>query len=246
MSQPDSQREALLPRLNGALLRGALLLTLACSLVSLGGCAYFAKHTADGACPNDLGSPIRNFCVEAPALWRGERPSRDDASWLLQHGVRTVVNLEVFISDRYAFDRTHAPAGMQEVQYYHIPDFEPVHLVNWSLLDAHVAEFIAIVKRAPKPVYVHCLDGLDRTGVLIAAYRVLIEDVDSETAIAEVARYGTPWIRVDGRYIRSLQHERRAAILRRVAEREAHLQPAAVIHCNEGTCRYARRTRARE
>ncbi|MBV8741091.1 MAG: dual specificity protein phosphatase family protein [Sinobacteraceae bacterium] len=173
-------------------------------------------------------------------MWRGERPSRDDASWLLQHGVRTVVNLEVFISDRYAFDRTHAPAGRQEVQYYHIPDFEPVHLVNWSLLDAHVAEFIAIVRRAPKPVYVHCLDGLDRTGVLIAAYRVLIENVDAEKAIAEVARYGTPWIRVDGRYIRSLQGEHRAAILRGVAEREIRLQPAALIHCNEGTCRYSR------
>ena len=72
-------------------------------------------------------------------------------------------------------------------------------------------------KRAPKPVYVHCMDGLDRTGVLIAAYRVLVENVDSETAIAEVRRYGTPWIRVDARYIRSLSGERRDAILRLLA-----------------------------
>jgi protein-tyrosine phosphatase len=240
MTERYSKRHLLRRRANSALLRGGITVAVACSLGFLGGCAYFAKHTAEGACRDDLGSPIRNFCIEGPALWRGERPSRDDASWLLQHGVRTVVNLEVFISDRYAFDRTHAPAGALEVQYYHIPDFEPVHLVNWSLLDAHVAEFIAIVKRAPKPVYVHCLDGLDRTGVLIAAYRVLIENVDAETAIAEVARYGTPWIRVDGRYIRSLAGERRAAILRSVAEREAKLQPAALIHCNDGTCRYSR------
>lgn len=240
MSERYSQRKDLPRGPKSAVFRGLVLLMLTCGLASLEGCAYFAKHTADGACANDLGSPIRNFCVEGPSLWRGERPSRDDASWLMQHGVRTVVNLEVFISDRYAFDRAHAPADTQEIQYYHIPDFEPVHLINWSLLDAHVAEFIAIVKRAPKPVYVHCLDGLDRTGVLIAAYRVLMENVDPEAAIAEVARYGTPWIRVDGRYIRSLAGERRAAILRRVADREAELQPSALIHCSEGRCRYSR------
>ncbi len=206
----------------------------------LGGCAYFSKHTAEGACRDSLGSPIRNFCVEGPGLWRGERPSRSDASWLLRHGVATVVNLEVFLSDRFAFDRAEAPSGSHEVQYFHIPDFEPVHVVNWSLLDEHVARFIAIVQRAPKPVYVHCLDGLDRTGVMIGAYRVLVDGVDPDMAIADMARYGTPWIRVDGRYLRSLQGERRDAILRKVADLESHLKPSARIACNQGACRYSR------
>lgn len=61
-----------------------------------------------------------------------------------------MVNLEVFISDRFAFDHARAPPAVQEVRYYHVPDFEPVHLINWSLLDTHVAHFIAIVKRAQK------------------------------------------------------------------------------------------------
>jgi len=236
MSKPYSHRQDLPFRARTAPLHAATTLALCC----LGGCVYFAKHTSEGACRDNLGSPIRNFCVEAPSVWRGERPSRDDASWLLHHGVRTVVNLEVFISDRVAFDHARAPPGARPVQYYHVPDFEPVHLVNWSLLDSHVAQFIAIVKRAPKPVYVHCMDGLDRTGVLIAAYRVLVEDVDSESAIAEVRRYGTPWIRVDAAYIRSLSGERRDAILHLAGEREARLKPTALISCNEGTCRYSR------
>src|SRR5690348_5628815 len=129
------------------------LLVLAGALL-LSGCAYFSKHTAEGACRDSLGSPIRNFCVEVPGLWRGERPTRSDATWLLQHGVATVVNLEVFLSDRFAFDRATAPAAPHQVLYFHAPDFEPVHLVNWTLLDHHVARFIAIVQRAPKPIYV--------------------------------------------------------------------------------------------
>jgi len=215
-------------------------LAAASLVLLLSGCAYFAKHTAQGACRSDLGAPIRNFCAETPTVWRGERPNRSDASWLLRNGVGTVVNLEVFLSDRSAFDHAEAPPGSHEVQYFHVPDFEPVHLVNWSLLDEHVARFIAIVERAPKPVYVHCLDGLDRTGVLIAAYRVLMGGVDPEAAIAEIARYGTPWVRVDARYIRSLQGERRADILRKIAAREARLEPNARIGCAGGVCRYTR------
>jgi protein-tyrosine phosphatase len=240
MLQPYSQRQDLPNRVHAAPLQAAITLAAVCTQCCLGGCVYFAKHTSEGACTDNLGSPIRNFCVEAPSVWRGERPSRDDASWLLDHGVRTVVNLEVFVSDRVAFDHARAPPSARQVQYYHVPDFEPVHLVNWSLLDTHVAHFVAIVKRAPKPVYVHCMDGLDRTGVLIAAYRVLVENVDAETAIAEVRRYGTPWIRVDASYIRSLSGERRDSILHLAAEREARLKPTALINCNEGTCRYSR------
>jgi len=215
------------------------LLVLAGMLGLQSGCAYFAKHTAEGACRDSLDSPIRNFCVEGPGLWRGERPSRSDATWLLGHGVATVVNLEVFLSDRFAFDRATAPAATHRVEYFHIPDFEPVHLINRSLLDAHVARFIAIVQQAPKPVYVHCLDGLDRTGVLIAAYRVLAGGVDEETAIAEMARYGTPWVKVDARYIRSLRGARRDAILRKVTAFEEHLKPSARIACDGRACRYS-------
>ncbi len=214
-------------------------LLMVAGMLLQGGCAYFAKHTAEGACRDSLGSPIRNFCVEGPGLWRGERPSRSDATWLMRHGVATVVNLEVVLSDRLAFDRATAPAATHQVQYFHIPDFEPVHVVNWSLLDAHVARFIAIVQQAPKPIYVHCLDGLDRTGVLIASYRVLVGGVDEETAIAEMARYGTPWVKIDARYIRALRGARRDAILRKVAALKATLKPSARIDCDGRVCRYS-------
>lgn len=209
-------------------------------LLSLAGCVYFSKHTVEGACPHDLDSPIRNFCVAetATAIWQGERPNSSDASWLLEHRVGTVVSLDISLDDRHAFERANAPQRYLVVDYYHVPDFEPLHLFNWSLLDSHVAHFLAIVAAAPKPVYVHCLDGIDRTNVLIASYRVLVEGVSPEDAVRDITRFGSPWLHVDAKYIRGL-NTRRQAILEKASKWQANLTPAATIECSHGHCSYS-------
>jgi hypothetical protein len=154
--------------------------------------------------------------------------------------VGTAVNLEVSRDDRRAFERASAPQRELVVEYYHVPDFEPVHLLDWSLLDNHVAHFLAIVAAAPKPVYVHCLDGIDRSNVLIASYRVLVEGVNPEDAIRDIERFDSPWLHVDAKYIRGL-NARRAAILEKASKWRAHLTPAAKIECSHGRCTYSRR-----
>ena len=59
---------------------------------------------APAGCPNDLGSPIPNFCVVTPnVLWRGAKPAQDGAAWLIQHRVRTIVNLELLHDDLRVF-----------------------------------------------------------------------------------------------------------------------------------------------
>lgn len=208
-------------------------------LLLLSGCVYFSKHTVEGACTQDLDSPIRNFCVaETAKIWQGERPSSSDASWLLEHRVGTVVNLEVYLDDRHAFEQARAPGHELVVEYYHVPDYEPVHLFNWSLLDDHVAHFLAIVAAAPKPVYVHCLDGIDRSNVLIASYRVLVEGVNPEDAIRDIERFNSPWLHVDAKYIRGL-NARRVAILEKASNWQARLTPGAKIECSHGRCTYS-------
>jgi len=214
---------------------------LGCAFAMLGsGCVYFSKHTVEGACSNDLGSPIRNFCVVTPGvLWRGERPSKKDASWLLQHGVGTVVNLEVVLDDHIAFEDAAVSSDLtRTVDYFQIRDFEPVHALNWSLLDDHVARFLAVVSNSPKPVYVHCLDGIDRTSVLIAAYRMLIEGYSREKALEEMERFHSPWHRVDAKYINSLQGARRAELLHKLEQYKSKLHAPAQIVCASGKCTY--------
>ncbi len=126
------------------------------------------------------------------------------------------------------------------MSYFRVPGFSPLHVLSPSHLDKHLALFIAIVKAAPKPVYVHCRAGVDRTGVLIAAYRVLIDGADRDEAIAEMARFHSPWQRLDAHYIRGISEARRAEILHQAGEWESRLRPTARIECERGRCIYVR------
>jgi protein-tyrosine phosphatase len=41
-----------------------------------------------------------------------------------------------------------------------------------------------------QPVFVHCQAGKDRTGLVVAVYRILVDGWDVEEAIAERKRFG--------------------------------------------------------
>ncbi len=215
--------------------------TLLCSsLLVLCGCVYISPHTIRGACPSDLGSPIRNFCVVAPGtLWRGPHITASDATWLLEHGVGSIVSLQ--LNDQRAFELAAPDSGSsRSIPYFQLPGFSPMQVLSRDRLDSHVALFLAIVKQAPKPVYVHCRAGVDRTGVVTAAYEVLVEGTDREQVIAEMARWHSPWFGIDARYIRQLSPERGAEIMRQAEDWQARLRPSAQIDCLRGKCTFAR------
>jgi protein tyrosine phosphatase (PTP) superfamily phosphohydrolase (DUF442 family) len=207
-------------------------------LFTMCSCAATAKQSGDGACPDNLGSAIQNFCVVTPnVLWRGAKPDRDGAVWLLQHGVRTIVNLELILDDRPAFDHAVvAETEKIEVGYFRIHGWEPLPALAPSVEDDHVARFFAIVSRQPKPVYVHCRYGVNRTGVMIAAYRVLVEGVPVEVAIEEMGRYQGVWFKADVEYIQGLSPGRREEIRGKVVEWKAKLKMEARIACANGLC----------
>jgi hypothetical protein len=214
---------------------------VACALVlALCGCVYISRHTLRGACSNDLDSPIRNFCVVTPGtLWRGPHPDAADAKWLLDHGLGSVVSLQ--LNDKRAFEHADMGPGFSDsVPYFQVPGFSPFQVLSAAHLDDHVALFLAIMKQAPKPIYVHCRAGVDRTGVVAAAYQVIVEGADPEQVIADMARWHSPWYRIDARYIRELTPARKAEILKKAREIEARLRPSATIECQHGKCSYMR------
>lgn len=202
---------------------------------------YSNISTAGQSNPGGLNahdSTIQNFCVVTPnVLWRGARPDKDSAAWLIEQGVRTIVNLELILDDKAAFSLAKVTRSRSyEVGYFRIHDWEPLPLLAPSLVDDHVAHFLAIVSRQPKPIYVHCRSGKNRTGLMVAAYRVLIEGVRQADAIAEMKRFQGQWFSADERYIHSLSPSRRAEIQHRVEEWLPELNKDAVIICTKGTC----------
>ena len=55
---------------------------------------------------------------------------------------------------------------------------------------AELTEFLSIVNDpANQPVYVHCVGGRHRTGVMTAAYRMTHDGWSSDQAFAEMKRY---------------------------------------------------------
>jgi len=170
-------------------------------------------------------------------MWRGAKPAQDGAAWLIQRRVRTIVNLELLHVDQRVFSQAKlASPGRYEVVYFRISDWEPNAVLAPALLDGHVAHFLAVVDDQPKPVYVHCRSGQNRTGVMVAAYRVIVEGVSADEAIEEMRRYRGIWFKADSGYIRSLSPERREEIRRRAAAWIPKLERDSRIICENGKC----------
>ena len=218
----------------------SLTFTLMFMFSMCGCCVSVSTRSVAGEFSNNRGSAIQNFSVVTPnVLWRGGRPDKDGATWLIQQGVRTIVNLELILDDKPIFAHaTVADDNNYEVGYFRIRDWEPLTLFAPSVEDDHVAHFLAIVSQQPKPVYVHCRCGTKRASVMVAAYRVLVEGVSDEDAIEEMRPYEGLWFKIDAKYIRGLS-ERREEIRHKVTEWIPKLKKDAQVGCSNGVCAVA-------
>jgi len=212
---------------------------LVCALALLpSGCVYISHQTWSGACPDDLGSPMRNFCVVTPgALWRGEAPTRADAKWLVEHGLRTIISLQLDV--RRSFESVHLDPGVTDsVTYFRVQDFPATQVVTHRHLDDHIAEVLAIIQEAPKPALISCRAGVDRTGIVAAAYRMLVDGMSQEQAIKEMDGFHSPWNPLNNRYVRSITGARKAAILHNATKWRTMLRPVGRFDCRDGGCRF--------
>jgi protein tyrosine phosphatase (PTP) superfamily phosphohydrolase (DUF442 family) len=212
-------------------------LVIAVSLL-LGGCALSAIQK-EALCPDNLGSPIRNFCEVKPnVLWRGSKPDKGAAAWLIDRGVRTIVNLEWLHDDLDSIHQANiANTGTCNIDYFRVKTWEPLYAGDRSIADEHVVHFFAIVSQAKQPIYVHCRAGENRTGVMVAAYKIILEGRTSAsemTAILEEMRsYKGVWSEFTAKYIKGLSL-RRDDMIQKI--KAFSLERPAQIVCNNGKC----------
>ncbi|HIA52925.1 MAG TPA: hypothetical protein EYN91_12710 [Candidatus Melainabacteria bacterium] len=110
--------------------------------------------------------PITNFHPVAEGIYRGGRPSRDGLRALRQRGFKTVLSFR-WRKAPIAVERSYVEElGMK---FINIP------LNYWSLPNQQeIDSFLAIIDdRRNYPIFVHCFHGADRTGLLMAIYRVV-------------------------------------------------------------------------
>ncbi len=106
--------------------------------------------------------PLQNFYRVSPQLYRGAQPDAAGMRKLKELGVKTVVNLRLAHSDADEIGRL---------------DIASEH-IRMDTLNPEMDELVRFLRIATDPsrapVFVHCQRGIDRTGLAVAAYRIVV------------------------------------------------------------------------
>ena len=155
---------------------------IAAAIVSLLMNAAWAE-TISSARPETWAQPVNLEGVPklyrvSDALYRSEQPSRLGMKNLKQLGIKTFVNLRWLHSDRRKI-------GELDSEYEHI------YMTAWHPEEKEVVRFLRIVSNPKRtPVLVHCHYGADRTGTMVAVYRIAMQGWSKEEAIREMTEGG--------------------------------------------------------
>lgn len=116
-------------------------------------------------------------------LYRGAQPKPGGIKKLAELGFKTIVDLRGESKGRQAEKAEAEAAGLR---YFNLP----LPKLNRPT-DEQVARVMAMID-APEnqPVFIHCERGVDRTGTIIAVYRIAHDGWDNSRAAGEAEAFG--------------------------------------------------------
>jgi protein tyrosine/serine phosphatase len=130
------------------------------------------------------GSPegIKNFYQVDAQVYRGAQPTEDGVKYLAKIGVKTVVDLREADQRSENEESWVTAAGMK---YINVPMSG-----HTPPTDAQISRLLGILESDNGAVFVHCKRGADRTGVVIASYRIDRDGWDNARALSEAKSRG--------------------------------------------------------
>ncbi|HKV28373.1 MAG TPA: dual specificity protein phosphatase family protein [Candidatus Acidoferrales bacterium] len=165
---------------------------------------------------------VPNFGEVTPTLYRGAQPSDQGFQSLAGMGINVIVDFR----------------GLNLKQERHEAATHNMKLIvlNWDCRnpsDKIAADFLQILKKNPgKKIFVHCYQGIDRTGAMIAVYRMAEEGWTEPEAMNEMRVFGYAfmhriWCHSVGQYVskfpKDMQEDPQLVALTQVP----HLAPPA-------------------
>lgn len=121
-------------------------------------------------------------------LYRSEQPSKQGMINLEKMGIKTVINLRPFHSDKDEIEGTKLFSEEINVQTWHIEDEDVIKVLK------------IIRKKENGPFLIHCQHGADRTGLMSAMYRIVEQGWSKDEAIREMVDGGygfhTVWMNI--------------------------------------------------
>jgi len=110
---------------------------------------------------------------------RGAQPGKDGNATLKAMGVKTVIDMRTSESEKAQVEA----AGMRAVAI-------PIEMTRDGLKEKVERVVALMADPANQPVYVHCRHGQDRTGIVVAAYRMKQQGWSLAEAETEMQAFG--------------------------------------------------------
>lgn len=156
---------------------------------------------------------VENLHRVSPDLYRSGQPEPEGFTKLEQMGVRSILNLREYCRDTAKAAHT----GLRIIEY-------PMAASKATAADIEAC--LRLIQNAPKPVLVHCWHGSNRTGIIVAAYRIVFQGWSIEAAEAdlkdEAYGYSEFWY---GNLIELLHNTDWNAMRQRLQQPAAQIQP---------------------
>lgn len=145
--------------------------------------ALFSTASAQNATNATIYPELPKFQQVTDKLYRGGQPLEGGLRRLHELGVDTIVNL------RGAGETTRAEEAEARAlgfNYFNVP------LPNWGRPQDNRVRRILLIIAAPQNgrIFVHCKDGVDRTGTIVALHRITHQGWNTHDALAEAEHRG--------------------------------------------------------
>ena len=127
---------------------------------------------------------LPNFQIVNDNVLRGGQPSDEGISRLAQRGVKTVIDL------RLASE--HSIPNEKQLVESNGMHFVSVPMKGMAApTDEQLFSVLRILNDSKQwPVFVHCRRGADRTGTILACYRISHDNWNNQKALEEAKTYG--------------------------------------------------------
>lgn len=155
---------------------------------------------------------LQNVGRVTPGIYRGAQPQPDGYATLKKLGIRTVIDLRTSESEKAQVEA----AGMQAIAV-------PIEMTRDGLREKVDRVVALMADPANQPVYVHCRHGQDRTGIVVAAYRLTVDGWGLKDAEAEMQSFGfnDVWVNFK-KFIRAYRPQQLSQRVGAVAHRPLH------------------------
>ncbi len=131
----------------------------------------------------DAGEGLPRFSQVSDRLYRGAQPRAGGLQRLVEMNINTVINLRGIGKETRTDE---AEAKRLGLRYFNVP------MPTWGRpKDSVVSRVLEIVSDPENGrVFIHCKDGVDRTGMMIALYRISAEGWTAASALEEARSNG--------------------------------------------------------